>query len=110
MAPSKSSPESRNEEVESFCFDERTKLVTHLSHTSPKDLRFSKRERAGEVSPGYLYWESVTSHHNHRYDEKHRTYIEFVELKQQLQVVSKTLQEVPRIAFNGLCRETRRVQ
>jgi len=111
VAPTKTSKEIRDSENEStFCFDSKTKNVTHLSRMHRgSSFRLVTRTPVTGDSPGFLTWESVGEKSNWRFNEELKTFIEFVELQQRLQVVDKNGRGDPRIAFNGLCREVRRI-
>ena len=111
VAPTKTSKELGDNQNEStFCFDSRTKNVTHLSRMHRgSSFKLVSRVPATDDSPGFLNWESTGSKSNTRFGEELKTFIEFVELQQRVQVVDKNSRGEPRIAFNGLCREVRRI-
>lgn len=111
VAPTKTDREFRDNQNEStFCFDGKTKNITHLSRMHRgSSFKLVSRVPVTDDSPGFLNWESIGSKGNGRFGEDLKTFIEFVELQQRVLVVDKNAKGDPKIAFNGLCRETRRI-
>jgi hypothetical protein len=111
LADSPIGPGADYERQVTFCFLEGNNKITHLS-TSGMTTQFNlvRRDAVSFTSPGYLYWEETEFHPNHRYNERLKTHIEFVDLKRHLQVVEKNSEGTPRLAFNGKCQETKRLK
>lgn len=96
-------------ETAAFCFNPETLSISLLSEGIAGGYTSEKVIPESEISPKYFYWVSKkTETHTHG-KLVLRAFVEFVDVKNLLQVVKRDGENQPRIAFNGYCQETRRL-
>lgn len=97
-------------DVAAFCLNPKTKTITLLSNgISRGGYTLVKTYPESSDSPRYFHWLSNESARWARFDETLNVFVEFSDVKNEIQVVKRTSSEQPKIAYNGVCRESRRL-
>lgn len=97
-------------DVEAFCINPKTKAITLLSNgIAQGGYTLVKSFSETSHSPKYFHWLSNETARWGRFSEDLNVFVEFSDIKNQIQVVKRNKDEMPRIAYNGACRETRRL-
>lgn len=97
-------------DIAAFCINPKTKAITLLSNGIGRGgYTLVKTSPESSHSPRFFHWVSNENARWGRYSEDLNVFVEFSDVLNQIQVVKRNKDEQPRIAYNGVCLESRRL-